>query len=191
MKNLEILDRTNLQPEDWDYIYQSDGYEDQGSGPGSTIENTYPLIYWLKSFIANNNIYKILDIGCGDLQWIPTLLADLPEVNYTGIDCVKNIIEKHRENFPDYNFIYSDIYDRNFEIEDHYDLVLCKDIIQHRISEIDLLLKNIDRIKADTYIIICQEALAIDMTRISLDYRWIYTYTADELKGISIKISRL
>lgn len=188
MKNLEILDTVNLHPEDWDYIYQSGGYEGQGSGPGSTIENTYPLIYWLKTFIANNNIYKILDIGCGDLQWMPTLLKDIPEVNYTGVDCVQNIIQKHRGNFPDYNFIYSDIYDKDFDIEDYYDLVVCKDVAQHRMSEIDLLLENIDRINADIYIIICPEALSIDITRISLDYKWIHSYTADEAKGISIKI---
>ncbi|NDB54676.1 class I SAM-dependent methyltransferase [archaeon] len=191
MKNLEILDTTNLQPEDWDYIYQSNGYEDQGSGPGSTIENTYPLIYWLKTFIANNNIYSILDIGCGDLQWIPTLLKDMPEVSYTGVDCVQNIIQKHQEVFPDYNFICSDIYDRDFEIEGHYDLVLCKDVIHHRINEIDLILENIDRIKSGAYIIICPEYLAIDITKVSTDYRWIHSYTADEPKGISIKINRL
>ena len=119
---------------------------------------------------------------------MPILLRDIPEINYTGVDCVQNIIQKHRGNFPDYNFIYSDIYDKDFDIEDHYDLVVCKDVAQHRMSEIDLLLENIDRINADIYIIICPEALAIDITRISLDYKWIHSYTADEAKGISIKI---
>ena len=182
------LDTTNLQPADWDYIYRYNGYEDQGSGPGSTIENTLPLIYWLESFIANNNINSILDIGCGDLQWIPSLIKLLPSyVTYTGLDCVSSIIKSHKKRYPELSFIQNDIYSHDFTgLEDSYDLIICKDVLQHRVYDIDILDNNLKKIDSKITLLIHPES--IPLTHSLIDYKWVLYYLADEKKSISIKI---
>jgi 2-polyprenyl-3-methyl-5-hydroxy-6-metoxy-1,4-benzoquinol methylase len=188
MKNLEKLDTTNLLPKDWNNIYQSNGYEGQGSGPGSTLQNTHSLIDWLTKFILNNKIFNILDIGCGDLQWMPSLLQNTPGVDYTGLDCAEVLLQKHRMIYPNYNFINSDVYDENFKIEDNYDLVFCKDVVHHRINDIGILIENLNNIKTNIQIIVCPEYMAIEIAKSFPLYTWVHTYMADEPKGISIRV---
>jgi hypothetical protein len=43
-----------------------------GSGPGSNPENILTYITFLQKFLHSNNITSILDLGCGDWQYMKT-----------------------------------------------------------------------------------------------------------------------
>ena len=59
------MDPTNLTAEQWIEIYDNGGFGGQGSGTGSLLENKYELIKIFDNFILENNIQKLLDLGCG------------------------------------------------------------------------------------------------------------------------------
>lgn len=100
------------------------------SGSGSCIS---PDIKWyinlLTDIIKQNNIKSIADIGCGDWNFSKTIDWFGLSVDYTGIDCVKSVIEENKKlyNSSNVKFIHGDATD----IPEGYDLVILKDVIQH------------------------------------------------------------
>jgi len=67
----------------FDRIYLTDEWNG-GSGPGSQPQNTAKYVKFLNSFIRENKIKSILDVGCGDWQLMS--MIDLSGVRYKGID---------------------------------------------------------------------------------------------------------
>ena len=99
----------------FEYIYNNGIWNNKNkdiplSGPGSSIENTINVILFLDSFIYNNNIKNILDLGCGDLTWtINTKYFNDNNIVYTGVDIVGSLIEKHSLNYPSKKFMKKNI----------------------------------------------------------------------------------
>lgn len=123
-------------------IYNSNGWGDieSISGPGSRIENTVNLRKELIYLVNKLNIKSILDVPCGDINWMSKV--DLKNIRYYGFDIVKELIEQNKEKFKNKNY--------NFECKDaisdklpQVDLILCRDLIIHfPIKEIWNLLNN-------------------------------------------------
>ena len=42
------------------------------SGPGSSLSNTVAFREFFDAFCEKNTVESVLDIGCGDLTWMPT-----------------------------------------------------------------------------------------------------------------------
>jgi SAM-dependent methyltransferase len=84
---------------------------------------------FLKEFVKTNNIKTILDLGCGDFNLMKHV--DFKDVEYLGVDLVNELIEKNNINYGSINikFINNKIHD--YEFKDNYDLILCKDVLQH------------------------------------------------------------
>jgi len=110
-------------------------YEDRkwdaygGSGGGSNLERCRPLISWLKGYISDNSITSMVDIGCGDLQWIPTLIEETG-IKYTGIDCVPRLIESHRRKHTTMTFLHWDL-TQSVDVLPSADMYFIKDVLQH------------------------------------------------------------
>lgn len=100
------------------------------SGKGSDIEQTKRIITRLPHIINKFGIKKILDIGCGDLNWMKCVLEQCPGVEYTGVDIVDELIEENKVKYPQYKFYSFNIMEENF-IDYDYDLVICRDILVH------------------------------------------------------------
>lgn len=82
----------NVSPIQWNSIYSIGGWGNNGSGEGSLFKNCFQLINFLNNIIENNNFKSILDLGCGDLQYITTL-DNFNELDYTGVDCSSYILK--------------------------------------------------------------------------------------------------
>lgn len=114
------------------------------SGTGSEMENTVVLVNELRKFITSHNIKSIIDVPCGDLNWMKYLLEFFPEVEYTGGDIVGNLIEQNRKLFPKYNFGQVDITLNS--IISVYDLLICRDCLVHLSTElVKSAIKNISK----------------------------------------------
>lgn len=102
------------------------------SGCGSTYQNVYPYLQFLENFIKMNNITKVLDVGCGD--WTFSQHMNWKNVEYTGIDIVKNVIEKNQASFETENikFFHHDLTTENLPAAE---LLICKDVLQHLSNE--------------------------------------------------------
>lgn len=97
------------------------------SGPGSTMEVTKNIRELLDRIIPLYGLTSLLDIGCGDLTWIPTIKA-FPKIKYVGIDIVEALIQQHRQTYPTKEF-----YCKNAIIDPlpDCDLILIRDVIFH------------------------------------------------------------
>lgn len=175
------IDQNNVSAEQWVEIYKQGGWGGEGSGLGSSLKNNLNLIQWISNFIDFNNVKSIIDLGCGDLQWIPTLLKMHKNLSYTGVDCVKDLLNNHKINHSDHNFILQDIFS---PLEGNFDLLLCKDVLQHNIKNADSLLSAIDKINAKFKLIISPMNILIP-----LKYSYIYVNNCwiDECKFIYLK----
>ena len=109
----------------FDRIYLTDEWNG-GSGPGSHPSNTAKYVKFLNSFIRENSIKSILDIGCGDWQLMS--MVDLFGVRYKGIDISPVATSLARSKAP----AGADISNENIEnITESFDLVHIKDVLQH------------------------------------------------------------
>lgn len=109
----------------FDRIYLTDKWNG-GSGPGSHPSNTSKYVKFLNSFIRENSIKSILDIGCGDWQLMS--MIDLSGVRYKGID-VSPVATAFAKSKAPSGF---DISTQNIEdITESFDLVHIKDVLQH------------------------------------------------------------
>lgn len=115
------------------------------SGPGSTLKTAQPYMEFLQKFLASNNIQSVADIGCGD--WTFSKHVHWGDIQYTGYDVVKDVIEKNKIKFakPTITFIHGDAVHLNLPSAD---LLLCKDVLQHLpLEDIQLFLTQLPKFK--------------------------------------------
>jgi len=98
------------------------------SGPGSTLDETSVVREVLPILCREFAIASILDLPCGDLNWMQQI--DLAGTKYIGGDIVPQMIIANREKFADSDrdFILIDIVR---QVPPRADLVLCRDLLVH------------------------------------------------------------
>jgi SAM-dependent methyltransferase len=104
----------------FDRIYRENlwnGVESR-SGPGSGPVATRRVALALRSLVDNGEIASVLDVGCGDGYWMP----DLP--GYVGYDASREAIRMSRRRHPDRR--YTNVWPTGT-----FDLVICRDVMQH------------------------------------------------------------
>lgn len=110
------------------------------SGPGSSLVNTTNFREFFDTFCENDAIDSILDIGCGDLTWMP-LTKTFQTKKYTGIDIVQSLIDSHSVKYPQHSFLCLDAVAEDIPSAD----VICiRDVIFHlSIKDVQTLLGKI------------------------------------------------
>ena len=97
--------------ERFEKIYNENSWEsnESRSGIGSEIKNTKEVLRAINQIIKQYNIKSIIDIPCGDFNWMSSL--DMKNINYKGFDIVNSAIEENNKNFKktNINFYCSDI----------------------------------------------------------------------------------
>lgn len=112
------------------------------SGPGSEISKLPGIEKFLKSLIQELNIKSILDIPCGDFNWMKTV--DLSGIKYVGADIIKDLVRQNRTLYGSgsKDFVVLDI------IQDELptaDLVIIKDLFIH--FSIPNILKSLENVR--------------------------------------------
>jgi 2-polyprenyl-3-methyl-5-hydroxy-6-metoxy-1,4-benzoquinol methylase len=124
-------------------IYESNSWtsSESRSGLGSELLSTETIRKELPEVFKKFNIKSVLDIPCGDFNWMNNV--DLKEVHYIGADIVENMIEDNKNNFKDYEFKVLDITEDDLP---EVDLIFARDILGHFDYEnIEKTIKNILR----------------------------------------------
>lgn len=98
------------------------------SGPGSDYEQTKYLIPELDFMLKELKIKSILDVPCGDFNWMKRV--DLYGISYTGGDIVEEMIHKNNKKYKNKNI--------NFKVIDivndtlpQVDLIIVRDCLVH------------------------------------------------------------
>jgi len=117
------------------------GSHESVSGTGSELRNTEVLRKELQFLFLKYQIKSILDIPCGDFNWMQHV--DLEGIMYHGSDIVPEIIAKNKKLYPEFSFGICDI---TTDILLPFDLVIVRDMLGH-FSDINVMkaLENIRR----------------------------------------------
>lgn len=116
-------------------IYRGNRWNGQESlsGPGSGDAATEAVRPQIQQLVAELDIMSVLDYGCGDGYWMPYLPG------YVGYDPTPEAINRARQLHPDRQYTCYPI-----PISARFDLVICRDVIQH--LSYDSALKALDDI---------------------------------------------
>lgn len=131
-KRLEMFD--GKSPEDiFTSIYKTNHWSssESRSGTGSTISNTIDIRRELPVIFKKYEIKSLLDIACGDFNWMKKVTNSLE--NYKGVDIVKDEIDLNikkysndKINFECYNITNGFKFNGN-----DFDAVLIRDALVH------------------------------------------------------------
>lgn len=119
----------------WDYLYKvstagwSKGLPETACGSGSTLRYNDKLINRLNEIIQKYSIKSIVDLGCGDFNWMSQV--NLDGVDYKGYDWILRFeyIEKGYDNIQ---FFEANIGEMDIP---QADLIICKDVFIHMKNE--------------------------------------------------------
>lgn len=86
-------------------IYESNHWRSNESisGTGSDELQTQTVVIALNSLLKNLNVSSILDLPCGDFNWMKKV--DLSEITYKGADIVEEIVLKNQTQYAKDNEI--------------------------------------------------------------------------------------
>ena len=101
---------------------------ESSSGAGSSLENTKNTTDILNNIIKTHNINSILDLPCGDMHWISNNNT-IYNINYTGMDISKSLIQYNQEKYKKLNFKVKDIIME--PLHNAYDLIFSRDFFIH------------------------------------------------------------
>ena len=95
-----------------------------------SLEFSHPGMKILQRYINKNDVYKILDIGCGEGTRLAGLINKNKEKEGRGIDISNTAIQMAKKNYPYLNFIKSDLENIPFK-NDTFDLCYSAYVLEH------------------------------------------------------------
>mmetsp|Transcript_4988 Transcript_4988/g.7735 ORF Transcript_4988/g.7735 Transcript_4988/m.7735 type:complete len:306 (-) Transcript_4988:617-1534(-) len=142
-KNFQKIYKNNM----WGgWVREEDGVYVPGAGGGSTVEVTEAIRKVLLGLIRKYDITSLLDAPCGDMNWMPLLLREVPHVTYHGIDIVPEVVQRNIERFANESNWSFSCRDLSVDRLPAFDLILCRDATQHMVPETALAtLRNFDK----------------------------------------------
>lgn len=72
---------------------------------------------------------RVLDLGCGNGRLLEALKKT--PVDYLGVDASASLISLARQNYPDKQFIVSDLLDLQTISDEQFDYIFCLAVLQH------------------------------------------------------------
>lgn len=113
---------------------------ESASGVGSSLEQTTQLRARLLESLKRLNIKSMLDVPCGDWNWMREV--DLGSIKYTGMDIVEELIRANAEKYGRENvsFVAGDACYDNLCC---CDLIFCRDMLVHLpYSQVRIFIEN-------------------------------------------------
>ena len=98
------------------------------SGRGSKYEFTHSLREELPKLFTKYQIKSILDIPCGDFNWMKTI--DLQNIDYIGADIVEELVKICVQKYSSENISFKTL-DMSIDTLPKVDLILCRDGLGH------------------------------------------------------------
>ncbi len=136
------------------------------SGPGTTSPNAKLYVEYLVNFIDKNAVNQITDIGCGDFRIMKQITSLRPEVKFTGIDVVPELIAHNKKKYAGKNIDFICLNAVESPLPKG-ELITIRQVLQHLSnSQIKKILKKISSYK---YALITEHLPLSNNCRINLD----------------------
>lgn len=106
------------------------------SGRGSDFDQTSALRQGLPTLLRDLEVRHILDVPCGDFNWMRKVVEATPDLAYIGGDIVKEIVDSNTAAYgkPGVEFRHLDLLRDSLPTAD---LLFCRDCLVH-LSESDI-----------------------------------------------------
>ena len=114
------------------------GLPETACGRGSTIKNTQEIREFLPKLIDDYKIESMLDLACGDCNWISSISLNC---EYVGQDNDLEHLMKADKLMPDCVFDLADVE----EISQPYDLIMARHVFQHLPT--DKVVRTLDKMR--------------------------------------------
>ncbi len=127
-------------------IYQNNHWRSSESisGKGSVIEQTETLIHDLEKLLKDFKITSVLDLPCGDFNWMQRV--DLTGINYIGADIVQELITTNIDLFKERENLKFEVLNLIADPLPKSELILVRDCLVH--LSFDDIAKAIQNMKA-------------------------------------------
>lgn len=115
------------------YQYNVWGSDVSRSGTGSDLWSPEArlAVTALEAVVDAFGVRSVLDCACGDATWmVPYFVRRHPEVSYTGVDIVSEVIEQNRQRHPDVDFLALDISESPLPVG-AAELIFSKETVNH------------------------------------------------------------
>lgn len=98
-------------PEVFDAIYRGNlwGSEESASGTGSERAHTEVYRKQLVELLRRRRIGSMFDASCGDLNWMPLVLAEFPALGYVGGDVSREAVARALARCPHLDIRHFDL----------------------------------------------------------------------------------
>ena len=144
----------------FDEIYAAGGWDNEGSGPGSSPKEAAPYIEFIDNLLVSaldltrkNNL--VADWGCGDGRVICELAKRRREIQFMAYDCCESEIRKNMGKSSGVYFGVKDI-SRPMDIpEENARFILIKDVLHHWPNEMVMrFLREFSQLRTVNWLII-------------------------------------
>ena len=120
------------------------------SGTGSTLDETEEIRRFLPKFLTDFKIQSMLDIPCGDMNWLS--LVDLGGVAYIGADIVSAIVARNQQDHDERGVRFTTL-DITTDDLPKVDVMLVRDCLGHfSNADVQKAIRNIKRARP-TYLL--------------------------------------
>lgn len=129
-------------------IYEKNywGSAESRSGSGSSENQTSSIIGELPKLFEKYSIKSLLDIPCGDFNWMQRV--DLDSIDYLGADIVASVIDRNKKGHASESVRFAKLSLTESQLPDA-DLILCRDCFVHfSFADIKKGLANLGRTKS-------------------------------------------
>jgi SAM-dependent methyltransferase len=108
------------------------GHRESVSGPGSALAAAAPTLALLDRAIRKYSVDSILDLGCGDWNWMrhAEWYQTEARVNYVGWEANQTIVNRLNEQFAKPGVAF-ELMDINAESLPPAKLIICRDVLFH------------------------------------------------------------
>ena len=112
------------------------------SGRGSEVEQTASLINDLDKLLSDIKIASVLDIPCGDFNWMQKV--DLSNIDYVGADIVEDLIMSNKRQHKEWGNLKFKVLNLITDPLPKSDMIIVRDCLVHLSNEdIKSAIKNI------------------------------------------------
>lgn len=101
--------------------------DESRSGGGSTMASSQYVRKWIPKIVKSLDIKSILDIPCGDMNWMHTIVPEM-DVDYVGADVSSRAIDDNKKKYPMLQFLELNAYEDDIP---KVDLIISRDFLQH------------------------------------------------------------
>lgn len=98
------------------------------SGPGSELKQTAVLINALNILLAEKDIRSILDIPCGDFNWMRNV--EMKNISYIGADIVEELIRENQRKYST-DTVHFDVLNLITDKLPKADIIIVRDCLVH------------------------------------------------------------